>query len=87
VDNQDTIRSLAYQLWHARGCPHGSAELDWLAAERQVTGAPASGSTMTKRDGREPGGNVSRWMRMDPLSPASLKGTERGAPEEVGAKC
>jgi hypothetical protein len=31
-----TIRQLAYELWQARGCPVGSAETDWFAAERQL---------------------------------------------------
>ena len=30
------IQELAYRLWHDRGCPHGSAEEDWLEAERQL---------------------------------------------------
>jgi hypothetical protein len=36
------IRELAYQLWVARGCPAGSAERDWLEAERQLSGTPAT---------------------------------------------
>ena len=29
------IAALAYELWHARGCPHGSPQEDWFrAAER-----------------------------------------------------
>jgi len=34
--NHDEIARLAYELWQARGCPHGSAEIDWLHAEEQV---------------------------------------------------
>lgn len=34
--NQDEIARLAYALWQARGCPHGSAEIDWLQAEEQL---------------------------------------------------
>lgn len=38
-----TIRELAYQLWKARGCPTGSAEQDWLDAERELSrGGPAT---------------------------------------------
>jgi DUF2934 family protein len=33
------IRELAYRLWQERGCPAGSAEEDWLAAERQLSAA------------------------------------------------
>ena len=33
-----SIRELAYQLWVDRGCPHdGSAEQDWLEAERRLS--------------------------------------------------
>jgi DUF2934 family protein len=30
------IANLAYALWQGRGCPDGSAEVDWLEAERQL---------------------------------------------------
>lgn len=36
------IRALAYQLWVARGCPVGSAERDWLEAERQLSAVSQS---------------------------------------------
>jgi Protein of unknown function (DUF2934) len=31
-----SIGELAYRLWQARGCPEGTAEQDWLDAERQL---------------------------------------------------
>ena len=31
-----SIAALAYQLWHARGCPDGSPEIDWLRAEEEL---------------------------------------------------
>jgi hypothetical protein len=31
-----SIGELAYRLWQARGCPDGTAEQDWLEAERQI---------------------------------------------------
>ena len=31
----EQIATLAYALWQARGCPDGSPEQDWLAAEQQ----------------------------------------------------
>jgi hypothetical protein len=37
-----SIAELAYRLWVARGRPHGSAEEDWLEAERQLSPRPAS---------------------------------------------
>jgi len=33
-----SIGELAYRLWQARGCPEGTAEQDWLEAERQLAG-------------------------------------------------
>jgi hypothetical protein len=36
MSSQKKIAELAYQLWHARGRPHGSEEEDWLEAERQL---------------------------------------------------
>jgi hypothetical protein len=33
---EQSIADLAYRLWQARGCPEGSAELDWHEAARQV---------------------------------------------------
>lgn len=30
------IAGLAYALWKERGCPYGSAETDWLEAERKL---------------------------------------------------
>ena len=31
-----SVGELAYQLWQDRGCPDGTAEQDWLDAERQL---------------------------------------------------
>ncbi len=30
------IAALAYELWHARGCPQGSPEEDWFHAAEQL---------------------------------------------------
>ncbi len=32
----DDIAALAYELWQARGCPHGSAQEDWFQAAQQL---------------------------------------------------
>ena len=32
----EQIAALAYALWHERGCPYGSPEVDWLKAERKL---------------------------------------------------
>ncbi|MDQ2841806.1 MAG: DUF2934 domain-containing protein [Acidobacteriota bacterium] len=34
---QADIAQLAYVLWQQRGCPVGSAEVDWLNAEQQLS--------------------------------------------------
>lgn len=33
----------AYELWQERGCPHGSAEVDWYQAERNLRRDDLSG--------------------------------------------
>ena len=33
---EERIALLAYALWQYRGCPEGSADEDWLEAERQI---------------------------------------------------
>jgi Protein of unknown function (DUF2934) len=33
---EERIARLAYALWQYRGCPEGSADEDWLEAERQI---------------------------------------------------
>ena len=35
VDQQE-IAELAYELWHARGCPDGSPDEDWFRAEQEL---------------------------------------------------
>lgn len=34
-----SIGELAYRIWQARGCPEGTAEQDWLDAEKQLQSA------------------------------------------------
>jgi hypothetical protein len=34
-----SIGELAYRIWQARGCPEGTAEQDWLDAEKQLKSA------------------------------------------------
>ncbi len=33
---QQDIARLAYSLWQRRGCPQGSAEMDWFEAEQEL---------------------------------------------------
>jgi hypothetical protein len=32
----EAIKARAYELWIARGCPHGSADQDWHRAEHEL---------------------------------------------------
>ena len=36
-DDDAAIAELAYQLWHERGCPIGSPEIDWFCAEELLS--------------------------------------------------
>lgn len=38
-DRHEFVAKLAYKLWEERGCPLGSPEVDWFAAERAVYAA------------------------------------------------
>ncbi len=37
MTTKQTIAERAYQIWNARGRPHGSSEEDWFEAERQLS--------------------------------------------------
>jgi Protein of unknown function (DUF2934) len=34
--SEEDVAVLAYHLWEQRGCPEGSAEMDWFEAEEQL---------------------------------------------------
>lgn len=34
--HREYVASLAHRLWVSRGCPQGSPEVDWFAAELKV---------------------------------------------------
>jgi hypothetical protein len=47
---QEDIAKLAYALWQQRGCPSGSPEFDWFAAEEKlVESVERQGSTVRGR--------------------------------------
>ena len=54
-----SIAELAYQLWEARGRPHGTAELDWHEAERQLGGSTATPRALDAKVDESVGGNFS----------------------------
>jgi hypothetical protein len=51
VISRQSIEKLAYQLWSARGRPHGSEEEDWLEAERQLAAAEEGNRDSAGREG------------------------------------
>jgi hypothetical protein len=50
MTTKQTIAERAYQLWNARGRPHGSAEGDWLEAERQLSSPEEAGAESVGSD-------------------------------------
>ena len=48
-----SVAEKAYELWQARGCPHGSAELDWYEAERLLANSGQSASSSIDESGVE----------------------------------
>jgi hypothetical protein len=49
-----SIGELAYRLWQSRGCPEGTAEQDWLDAERQLRAMQTSAGPVDPPAGRQP---------------------------------
>lgn len=52
-NDEQRTRELAYRLWEDRGCPLGSAEVDWIAAERKLSGEWSSESDEVDEAGKE----------------------------------
>jgi Protein of unknown function (DUF2934) len=46
---QEEIARLAYTLWQQRGCPTGSAEFDWFAAEEKLRESVERGESSVSR--------------------------------------
>jgi DUF2934 family protein len=46
---QEDIARLAYTLWQQRGCPTGSAEFDWFAAEEKLLESVERGESSVSR--------------------------------------
>jgi hypothetical protein len=51
-NNHEVMAKLAYELWERRGCPLGSPEVDWLAAE-QTLQASHTNSNVAEKPERE----------------------------------
>jgi hypothetical protein len=58
MSSYQSTAELAYRLWSARGYPHGSAEQDWLEAERQLATAGNAG-----QNGRESERSIDASLR------------------------
>ena len=43
--DQETIATLAYFYWEARGCPHDSPDEDWFRAEAELRNRLAAAAT------------------------------------------
>jgi hypothetical protein len=44
--DHEYIQILAYRIWEGRGRPEGSAEQDWLEAERRASAGDTAAATM-----------------------------------------
>lgn len=50
-NNHEVTAKLAYELWEQRGCPLGSPEIDWLAAEQALQHAQTGLALEDNREG------------------------------------
>jgi hypothetical protein len=74
-----SISELAYALWEARGCPHGSSEQDWLEAERLAARSVAAVPPSEENDSKPSIDSFSHF------SPSKASET-RSAPKERGTR-
>jgi hypothetical protein len=58
------VARLAYKLWVQRGCPLGSPEVDWFAAEQAVYASLVAEGTMTSssNDPQNVRKEIGRWI-------------------------
>jgi hypothetical protein len=91
MGSSQSIAELAYELWIGRGRPHGSAEADWLEAERRL----AAGGTAATRDAGVDGSLKETFPASDPVasripdlppSNADDKWSAAGKPRRTKAK-
>jgi hypothetical protein len=76
MSRDSSIAELAYRLWIERGRPHGSAEADWLEAERRLSpqhaedsssrdSFPASDPPATHQPDIVPSNAAEKWRAAD----------------------
>lgn len=47
-NNYEVTAKLAYELWERRGCPLGSPEVDWRAAEQALQASHTNSNVVQK---------------------------------------
>jgi hypothetical protein len=95
-NDHEYIQILAYLLWEARGRPEGSADEDWLEAERQLAAADtqtanprnmklrASATARTAAPARARPTPRSAASSMDGAHAGSMDGAHAGKKQEPG---
>lgn len=77
--SRESIAALAYQLWIARGRPHGSHDQDWLEAERQLGGPsdakPSKSQSPSTGAGRKPRGSTASAPKGAGAARSAVKST------------
>jgi hypothetical protein len=53
--DRGAIEKLAYEFWLSRGCPQGSAEEDWIQAERALQIAASTNQPIPASSGKTAG--------------------------------
>jgi DUF2934 family protein len=90
------VAELAYELWVARGRPHGSATEDWVEAERQLaaTGAASPAKERPEKllvspQGQAPSANIPKQKKAKKASASperKRRVTTSTAPPDKSAK-
>jgi len=68
-NSKQSIAERAHELWTARGCPQGSADEDWLEAERQLALSENSAQDVLQVQGSVDSSLIDTFPASDP--PAS----------------
>jgi hypothetical protein len=73
VIEPSTIRDRAYTRWQKQGCPEGTAEQDWIEAEREL-------SEQTASEGVAPAAVPEQPPSIAPAAPPSAPTSKRAKP-------
>jgi hypothetical protein len=77
-----SIGELAYRLWQARGCPDGTAEQDWLEAEKQLEASRPARPPASHLPDVPPANAAAKWKAAEA---AREKPARRAEPSRVEA--